>query len=77
MNWNDAAKDIAYCLRPTTLVALIVDLEESSPSDVRRAILNAAVRELVNNVGEAEARTMLAEKGLVLVSSLTVRPKGE
>lgn len=71
---NDRAKDIAYCLRPTTLVAVIVDLEESFPGDARRAMLNAAVRELVNNVGEEDARTMLAEKGLALVATFTVHP---
>lgn len=69
--------DIVQYLRPTTLVAVIVDLEESSPGDARRAMLNAATKQLVYNVGEAEVRTMLAEKGLALVATFTVQAKGE
>lgn len=66
--------DMVQYLRPTTLVELIYDLEPYAKhyADLR-SIMNAAALELVNNAGEVEARTMLAEKGLVLVASFTVR----
>lgn len=73
--------DIVQCLqylRPTTLVEVIYDLEPYAKYyGELLALVNAAVRELVNNAGEDEARTMLAERGLVVVATFTVRPKRE
>lgn len=69
--------DIVQCLqylRPTTLVEVIYDLEPYAKYyGELLALVNAATRELVNNAGEAEARKMLAEKGLALVATFTVR----
>ena len=70
--------DIVEYMRPTTLVEVIYDLEPYAKHyGELRTLVNAATKQLVYNVGEAEARTMLAEKGLVIVSSLTVRQRGE
>lgn len=69
--------DIVRYLRPTTLVEVIYDLQPYINSygcyGELISLLNAAVCELINNAGEADARTMLAEKGLVLMVSFTVQ----
>ena len=70
--------DIVEYMRPTTLAEVIYDLEPYAKGyGELRTLVNAATHELVNNVGEAEARTMLAEKGLVVVATFTVRQRGE
>ncbi len=66
--------DILQFMRPTTLVEFIYDLEPYTKHyGELLTLVNAATRELVNNVGEEEARTMLAEKGLVVVATFAVR----
>ncbi len=68
--------DILQFMRPTTLVEFIYDLEPYTKGYAELlAVANAATEELVNNVGEAEAREMLAEKGLVVVATYAVKPK--
>lgn len=67
--------DIVQYMRPTTLVEVIYDLEPYAKHDRdARSLCNAATCGLVNNAGEAEARTMLAEKGLVVVATFAVQP---
>ncbi len=66
--------DILQFMRPTTLVEFIYDLRPYTKHyGELLTLVNAATRELVNNVGEEEARTMLAEKGLVVVATFAVR----
>ena len=70
--------DVVEYMRPTTLAEVIYDLEPYAKHyGELRTLVNAATKQLVYNVGEAEVRTMLAEKGLALVASDAVQAKGE
>lgn len=69
-----ATDAVVQYLRPTTLVEVIYDLEPYAKHyGELLALVNAATRELVNNAGEADAQRLLAEKGLALVATFTVR----
>ena len=61
--------DLYPNLTPTTLAAIVTDLNESSRTAKIRAMRDFAERALKCNVGEAEALHMIEEAGKLPVQS--------
>ena len=56
--------DLYHNLKPTTLAAIVVDLNDSSRTAKIRAMRDFAERELICNVGETQALEMIEEASL-------------